>query len=314
MNSFILAFSVVCPLFLMMSLGCFLRHIGLFNDTFLQQLNKLCFQIFLPLLLFLNVYESDFSSAFRPKLVLYAMVCILALFALLLFFVPKFVPENRRRGVMVQAILRSNFVLFGLPLVNSLFGERQTGITAILIAFVVPLFNVLCVVALEFFKGTRTNWRSILKGILTNPLIIGAAAAFFCIFTGLRLPLVLEKTVRDIAKIATPLSLIVLGGSFAFSRLKHNLKALLCAVGGRLVVVPFVFLTLAIMLGFRGEALCALFSLFASPTAVSSFTMAQQMGADDELAGQIVVIGSVSAIITIFFWISILNQTGFLAL
>lgn len=314
MNSFVLAFSVVCPLFLMMALGCFLHRIGMFPDNFMRQLNKVCFNVFLPLLLFINVYDSDFSAAFKPKLLLFAVLSLAALFAVLMLFVPKFVPDCARRGVVVQGIMRSNFVLFGLPVVASLYGTGQTGVTPILIAFIVPLFNLLSVVALEYFKGDTTNWKRIAKGILTNPLILGAAAAFFCILTGLQLPMVLDKTVRDIAKIATPLSLIVLGGSFTISSLKSNWKALLCTVSGRLVFVPLVFVSLAVLLGIRGEALGALMIMFASPTAVSSFTMAQQMEADDTLAGQIVVMTSVFAILTIFFWIGILNQTGLLGL
>ncbi|MEG0049990.1 MAG: AEC family transporter [Clostridia bacterium] len=312
MNSFSLAFSVVCPLFLMMALGYFLRLIKLFNEAFLRQLNKLCFSVFLPAILFINVYDSDFSSSFQPRLVLFAIACVLAMFAVLMLLVPRFEKSNLRRGVMVQGIFRSNYILFGLPMAASLFGASETGTTAVLIAFVIPLFNLLSVIALEIFHVGKVNVKRILMGVVTNPLILGAMAAFVFLLTGLRLPRVVEQTVRDISKIATPLALIILGGSFTFSRLKPNLKHIVAAVSGRLILIPLCFVSLSVALGFRGVALGALLAMFASPTAVSSFTMAQQLHADDELAGQIVVVGSLCSVVTIFLWVSLLSYWGLL--
>ncbi|MEG1471982.1 MAG: AEC family transporter [Clostridia bacterium] len=312
MNSFSLAFSVVCPLFLMMALGYFLRLIKLFNEAFLRQLNKLCFSVFLPAILFINVYDSDFSSSFQPRLVVFAIACVLAMFAVLMLLVPRFEKSNLRRGVMVQGIFRSNYILFGLPMAASLFGASETGTTAVLIAFVIPLFNLLSVIALEIFHVGKVNIKRILMGVVTNPLILGAMAAFVFLLTGLRLPRVVEQTVRDISKIATPLALIILGGSFTFSRLKPNLKHIVAAVSGRLILIPLCFVSLSVALGFRGVALGALLAMFASPTAVSSFTMAQQLHADDELAGQIVVVGSLCSVVTIFLWVSLLSYWGLL--
>ncbi|MEG0770009.1 MAG: AEC family transporter [Ruthenibacterium sp.] len=310
MHSFSLAFTVVCPLFLMMALGYALRCVGLFSGDFPARLNTLCFRVFLPLILFVNVYQSDFSAAFQPRLILFAVGSIAVLFAVLLLLVPRLSPQNTRRGVLVQGIFRSNFVLFGLPLTASLFGPSGAGTAAVLISFAVPLFNLLSVVTLEIFRGEAIKINRLLRGVLTNPLILGALAAFFFVLTGFRLPPLLENTITDISKIATPLSLIVLGGSFTFGGLRGNGKALWGAVCGRLVLVPAVFMALAVALGFRGAALGALLAMFASPTAVSSFTMAQQMQADDVLAGQIVVITSLCSVLSIFVWIFLLNAAG----
>ncbi|MEG0179111.1 MAG: AEC family transporter [Oscillospiraceae bacterium] len=312
MNSLSLAFSVVCPLFLMMALGYFLRKINMFTQSFLQQLNNLCFKVFLPIILFVNVYESDFSLSFNPKLVAFAVISVVVIVLVLMLIVPSFEKNNRRRGVLVQGIFRSNFILFGLPMAASLFGEENTGTTAILIAFIVPLFNLLSVVALERFRGGKLDIKRMAIGVITNPLILGALAAFVFVITGIKLPNIIEGTVRDIAKIATPLSLIVLGGSFAFSGLRSNFKSLMIGVCGKLIIMPFCLLTISVAIGYRGTDLVALLAMFASPTAVSSFTMAQQMDADDELAGQIVVVSSIGAVISVFFWISILSQLGFL--
>ncbi|MEG1830297.1 MAG: AEC family transporter [Raoultibacter sp.] len=312
MSSFSLAFSVVFPLFLMMALGYFLRKIGLFAPDFLQQLNRVCFQVFLPLILFSTVYKSDFSTEFNAGLLGFALACIVISFAALMGLVPVFEKDNTRSSVLVQGMFRSNYVLFGLPIASSLFGAANTGTTAILIAFVIPLFNVLAVVALEVFRNDTINPKSIAQSIATNPLILGALAALFFVVSGLRLPGVVETSIDSIAGIATPLALIALGGSFSFTQLHGNGRALACAVSGKLVLVPLVGIAAALAFGYRGIELGALMALFASPTAVSSFTMAQQMEADDELAAQIVVTTSLFSVGTIFLWISALETLGFL--
>lgn len=308
MNNLYLSFSVVFPLFCMMALGYFLKYVRIFNDDFLRQLNNLCFKVFLPLILFVNVYSSDFRTVFSAKLVLFALISVGLCFAGLMLLVPLFEKDVKRQGVVVQGVFRSNYILFGIPITASLFGSENTSVTAILIAFVVPLYNVLSVVALERFQAEHVDLKTIMAGVLRNPLIIGAVAAFFFVFTGIRLPVLLEKTIVDISRIATPLALIVLGGSFAFGGLRHAAKALFFSVLGKLVLVPLVFMPISVCFGFRGVELVALFAMFASPTAVSSYTMAQSKNCDDTLAGQIVVVDSVLSVATVFIGITVLKQ------
>nr|WP_320024792.1 AEC family transporter [uncultured Acetobacterium sp.] len=312
MNSFYLAFSVVCPLFLMMALGYLLRKLGFFNERLLNELNSLCFKVFLPILLFINVYQSDAVDVFQPQLVIFAVVSVVASYLLVFISVPFLEKENNKRGVLIQGIFRSNFILFGITMTISLYGNDYVGTTAVLIAFVIPIFNILSVIALEVFSAGQVNHKKIWIGILTNPLILASVIAFFFVLTGLRLPAIIETTTADIAKVATPLAFIILGGSFKFSRIINNIKPILIGVSGRLIVIPVVFLSIAIGLGFRNEALGALLALLASPTAVSSFVMAQQMEGDGELAGQLVVISSFASIVTIFIWIAVLKQGNFL--
>lgn len=312
MNSFYLAFSVVCPLFLMMALGYGLKKLGLFHERLLNEINSLCFKVFLPLLLFINVYQSNAFEVFQFRLVIFSVVSVLASFVMVLVAILFLEKNNKKRGVLVQAIFRSNFILFGLSMIISLYGNAFVGTTALLIAFIIPIFNVLSVVALEVFSEGTVNHQKIWMGIIKNPLIIASVLAFIFVLVGIKLPKILEVTILDISKVATPLSFIVLGGSFRFSRISANIKQLFIGVTGRLLFVPMVFLSLAIFMGFRGEALGALLALFASPTAVSSYVMAQQMNGDDELAGQLVAFTSLVSIGTMFMWISFLNLGGYL--
>lgn len=120
---------------------------------------------------------------------------------------------------------------------------------------------------------------------------------------GIRLPHILEQTTQSVSAIASPLQLFLLGAFFQFSGLKTYRRELVTVSIAKLIVSPGLFLGLGALLGFRGVAFVSLIGIFASPTAVNSFTMAQQMGGDAELAGDIVVTTSAASILTMFLWI-----------
>ena len=160
------------------------------------------------MILFVNVYNSNFKALFSFKLVAFAVGCVILSFLLLVAFIPKIERRNCRRSVMIQGIFRSNYVIFGVPITASIYGPENISLTAILIAFVIPLFNLLSVVALELFAPKKSDWVTIFHSVFTNPLIVASIGGFFCILTGLRFPTLVESTLTDIANIATPLALI----------------------------------------------------------------------------------------------------------
>lgn len=308
MDSFILAASVVFPIFALIVLGYVLRRIKMVDAHSLDVINKLVFKVFLPVLLFYNIYKTDVSTVFDGPFLLYALLCILVVAGLLFLLVPLFIKENSRRGVFIQGVFRSNFVLFGLPVTVLLLGENGAGLTSIAIAMVVPVFNILAVVCLEVFRGGKPNLWKVVKGILTNPLIIASALGILFLLLNIRIPSFVEGVVRDLSRVATPLALVALGGSFTFSAVKGNVPTLTWAVALRLVIVPALAIGVGALFGFRGAQIVALLSMFASPTAVSSYTMAQQMGGDGDLAAQIVVFTSACSILTMFLFIFTLKS------
>ena len=142
---------------------------------------------------------------------------MILVFLLLFIIIPLLEKDNRKRGVIIQGIFRSNFVIFGVPVCEALFGQNATGVASMLIAVVVPLFNFLAVICLEIYRGGNINFKKIIKGIITNPLIIASIIGLFFIYFKIKLPAPIEKTINDISKIATPLAFILLGSSFTFS-------------------------------------------------------------------------------------------------
>lgn len=312
MENLIIAFNVVSPLFLCIMLGYFLKRIHMLDGDTLKKMNKLCFKVFLPIYLFNSVYKTDLSAAFNAKLILYGIIALTIFFIVLMLVIPRIEKDNKKRGVMIQAIFRSNFALFGLPVATSLCGEANLGPTSLLLGITVPFFNVYAVIALETFRGGKPSIRKMIKGIVTNPLIISCVLGVIFYLLKIELPYAVDKTVVDLGRVATPLSLVVLGGEFVFSNIRKYTKQLPITVIGRLVISPLIFVTLGVLIGFRDEMLVPILIMFGAPTAVSSFTMAQQMDGDSELAGQIVVFTSAGAIFTIFVWIFVLKQFGFM--
>lgn len=307
MENLIIAFNAVLPVMLCIMLGYFLARIGMIKEELRKGLNSLCFKVFLPFYLFDSVYDTDVSTAFNPGLMLFCCLAMIAWFAALMIMIPRIEPENPRRGVLIQAMFRSNFALFGLPMAETLCGKENMGPTNLLIGVCVPLVNVLAVITLETFRGGKPSVKKMLLGIAKNPLII--ASLLGLAFNLLNIPLYtdLRKTIINLGKVATPLSMVALGASFTFASTKVYRRQLLLGVSGKLIISPLLMVTLGALLGFRAETLVPVLIFFGAPTAVSSFPMAQQMDGDGELAASLVVFTSALSIVTIFLWVFVLK-------
>lgn len=302
--------NAVLPMCLIMALGYGTRCLGWIRREEISAINKIAFRIFLPCLLYYNVYRSDLSGSFDPLLMAYAVGGVLLTFGLALGYTLLTEKLPERRGVMIQGMFRSNYVIMGIPVATALLGSDQLGTVSILIAVVVPLFNMLAVVVLEVFRGQKPKPLHILGQIAKNPLVIGSVLGILTLAAGIRLPHILEQTIQSISAIASPLQLFLLGAFFQFSGLKTYRRELVTVSAAKLIVSPGLFLGLGALLGFRGVAFVSLIGIFASPTAVNSFTMAQQMGGDAELAGDIVVTTSAVSILTMFLWVFLFKSLG----
>lgn len=302
--------NAVLPMCLVMALGYGTRRLGWIRREEISAINKIAFRIFLPCLLYYNVYCSDLSGSFDPLLMAYAVGGVLLTFGLALGYTLLTEKLPERRSVMIQGMFRSNYVIMGVPVATALLGAGELGTVSILIAVVVPLFNMLAVVVLEVFRGQRPKPLHVLGQIVKNPLVIASALGILTLAAGIRLPHILEQTIQNVSAIASPLQLFLLGAFFQFSGLKTYRRELVTVSAAKLIVSPGLFLGLGALLGFRDAAFVSLLGVFASPTAVNSFTMAQQMGGDAELAGDIVVVTSAVSMLTMFLWIFLFKSLG----
>ena len=310
MENLMISANAVLPMCLVMALGYGTRRLGWLRREEISTINKIAFRIFLPCLLYYNIYCSDLSGSFDPLLMTYAVGGLPLTFGLALGYALLTEKLPERRGVLIQGMFRSNYVIMGIPVATALLGADQLGTVSILIAVIVPLFNMLAVVVLEVFRGQKPKPLHILGQIAKNPLVIGSVLGILTLVAGIRLPHILEQTIQSVSAIASPLQLFLLGAFFQFSGLKTYRRELVTVSIAKLIVSPGLFLGLGALLGFRGVAFVSLIGIFASPTAVNSFTMAQQMGGDAELAGDIVVTTSAASILTMFLWIFLFKSLG----
>ena len=330
MENLLFTLNAILPIILPILLGYGLKRMHFFSENFLTEANKLVFKILIPILLFSNLYLADLREI-DWAFVGYAAGAILVLFLLGMGIV-LFVPNRKQKGVILQASFRSNYAIIGIPLATALGGAIAGAEASVIAAVSVPLFNILAVVALSIYdheEGQKISVKNILVKIVTNPLIIGVACGLVvCAIqmginaTGANVKVFLNDymkfipdTITSLAKLATPLALIVLGGKFEFRAVKSLWKQLTLAVSMRLVIVPAIALLVGFFIGFQSSTQFAiLIAVFASPIAVSSAPMAAQMGQDEELAGQIVVWSSALSAFTLFIIIMICAANGIFAI
>lgn len=310
MENLIVSVNVVAPLLILMLLGAFLLRIHIFDNGTVKKMNGVIFKVFLPALIFNNLYNSNLDDVRDIGTGVYAAIVLACAYIASIVLVSFIEKDRRKCGVMAQGMCRSNFVIFGVPLCQAICGDGILGKISVAVAIIIPVINILAVITLEIFRGGKPDIKKILKGIITNPLIIASALGVIVLVSGISLPGIIEKSVSDIAKIATPLALVLLGASVNFSTVRGNLKQLVITIVGKLIVIPLIGITVAALLGMRGGDAALLVAALASPTAVSSYPMALQMDGDGDLAAQIVAFSTAICILTVFLWVFALMQIG----
>ncbi len=302
--------NVVVPIFLLIMLGYVLTRVKLWDEHFLKIANEVCFKCLLPVLLFYNVATADIFAVFNLKLILYVCFCACALCGLLFLVIPLFVKDKKRRGVMIQGTFRSNFLLFGVPLGLSIGGDEGAVLAAVVASFYVPVINMLSVISLYAFSSVENkSLKTAALGILKNPLIIGGVSGLiFSVIRniiGFEMPAIMDTTLFNIKSAATPMAFLILGGDLKFGHMLRNVKFSFFSVLGKIVLIPAVMMTISAMLGFNQLEMAILIAVFATPNAVSSYAMARSYGADYELAGEIITLGTLLSVLTMFVFITV---------
>ena len=315
MEDLLFSINAVAPLFILMVAGYTVRLFHLVSDKFLSEANRFVFRFMIPLMLFQNVRNAfcgDFSNA---TLIIPALTGVSVVIIISLCIVPLFVKRRGQRGSMIQGIYRSNFMIYGMPLATGMYGQDASQSIALMLGVMTPFYNLIAVIILSIFSETRTQRISILqllKEIAINPLILGCVAGALFGVCNIELPMAVNKPVGELAAAAPPLALLLMGGEFRFKSLNNNLLKVFSATAARLIIVPLVAMLVFIPMGFRTIELSVLLCVFATPTAVSSFIMASNMGCDGELSGQIVVLTTVCSSVTIFLFVFVLRSMGML--
>lgn len=312
MDNLIFSLNATLPIFFTMLLGSFFKRVGLIDESFSAKMNKFAFAVALPALLFQDISAVDIRKSWNGGFVLF---CFIATFlsitgvTVLSFFVVK----REERGEFVQGAYRSSAAILGIAFIQNIYGT--SGMAPLMIIGTVPLYNAFAVIVLSLLKpGQRKMDKALLqktlKGIVTNPIILGIAAGFVWAILKIPQPEILQKTVKNMAVLATPLGLMAMGASFEGKKALGKLKPTLIASALKLVVLAAIFLPIAVWLGYRESELVAILVMLGSATTVSSFVMARNMGHEGVLTSSIVMVTTLCSAFTLTGWLFLLKTLG----
>lgn len=312
MENLIFSLNATIPVFLLMVLGLVLRKLGWIDEVFASRMNKFVFRIPLPVLLFQDLATVDFYEMWDGKFVFFCFaitfleILLAGLFSLLL-------KDRSTRGEFIQAAYRSSAALLGIAFIQNIYGSA--GIAPLMIIGSVPLYNIMAVVVLAFFSPQKKNldagtFKKTLKGIITNPIIIGILAGMIWSLLKLPLPQIAEKTVSSIGATATPLGLMAMGASFNFRKALGQKKPAVAASFLKLAVFCALFVPLAILLGFRQEKLVAILIMLGSATTVSCYVMAKNMDHEGTLTSSVVMLTTLGSAFTVTAWLDLFRSLG----
>lgn len=312
MENLIFSLNATIPIFLMMLLGMLFRKLGWMDEVFAAKMNKFVFLIPLPVLLFEQLATVDFSEVWDIKFILFCFV-VTAISITISTLISLLWKDRSIKGEFIQATYRSSAALLGIAFIQNIYGTA--GMAPLMIIGSVPLYNIMAVVVLSVFKPGNNSFdkalvKKTLKGIATNPIIIGIVAGFVWSALKLPMPSILHKTVSSIGATATPMGLMSMGATFEMKKATSKMKPTLVAVFMKLVGFCVVFLPMAALLGFRNEEMIAILVMLGSATTVSCFVMARNMGHEGTLSSGVIMMTTLLSAFTLTMWLDVLRSFG----
>ena len=305
------------PLFFVMLLGYILHRTGFLSDEFVAGANKFVFYVALPVQLFRDLGSTDVRATFDGAYVLFCFVVTLVNILVVWALAKVFLKNKSLVGEFVQVCYRSSAAILGSAFLQSIYGNAS--MSSLMILGSVPLYNVFAVVILTL-EGPGAQAGSMgqklkksVKGILTNPTLLGIAAGFAWSLLRLPMPTMLNKTLGSVAGLTSPLALLAIGAGFKGRKALGYLKPTTVATLVKLMVLPAVFLPLAVHLGFADEKLVALLVMLGSIATPSCYVMAKQMGHEGVLTGSVCVTTTLFSAFSLTFWLFVLRSAGCIA-
>ena len=291
------SFSVTGPIFIILALGIWLRRMGMLNDGFIEGGSRIVFSIGLPAVLFLSISKTEFGEATNLALIAFGLIGTFLVFVLLEWVAARWVQPPEDRGVVVQGGFRSNMGIIGLAYCVNAYGDAGLVAAALYLGLVTILFNVLAVVTLSRSLHRRQGAGRVVKGIATNPLIIGIVLALPVSWLQIPLPKVALQSAQYFADLTLPLALLCTGATLNFRSLRLEISNTLIAALSKLVLLPLLFAVGGIIAGFRGVDLGVLMLMSSAPTAAASYVMVRAMGGNSVLAANIIALTTLGSIV-----------------
>lgn len=309
MENFIFSLNATIPIFLVILLGWFLMQRHMITKEFTSVADKFVFKIALPCLLFKDIVSANIKETFDLTFVLFCMIVTTVIYLVTWLLTAIFMKDKSMIGAFVQASVRGSSAVLGIAFVQNIYGN--SGMAPMMIIAAVPLYNIFSVIVLTFNSNDASQDKSKIRtaclNVLKNPIIIAIFAALVVSLLEIPIPTIPIKAISSVASTATPLALIVVGANFEGKKAISKIRPTMIATFIKLLVLPALFLPLAYLFGFRNSDMVAILVMLASPTTVTCYIMAKNMGNDAILSSSVVVTATLFSSITLTMWVYILR-------
>lgn len=313
MEHLIFSLNATIPIFLTMVLGYLFKQCRMIDEPFVKVLNRFNFQVTLPVMLFEDLAGADFASVWDGKYVLFCFgVTFVSIFAIW-GISSLLLKEKDVVGEFTQGCYRSSAAVLGLAFIQNIYGTSL--MAPLMIIGTVPLYNVMAVVILSFtgpgeHKLNKEGLKKSIMGIAQNPIIISIVLGIAVSLMHVEFPYIVDKTIHNFSVMASPLALIGLGAGFEGRKAVKKLRLTAVCTAVKLLLLPAMFLPVALRMGFTGEKLVAILVMLGSATTPSCYIMAKNMGHEGVLTSGTVVATTFFSSISLTFWIFVLKCIG----
>lgn len=308
MENLIFSAEAVLPVFLTMIIGWFLKNKNILKQDFFDGASKFIFWVATPALLLSDTSAVDFYAVFDVRFLAIMLGTLFSSVVLFWIVFPLIEKDRVRVGAMIHCSYRSNFAILGLPLLKGILSAAGVAKAEIVLAFGIPLFNVVAVFCLSYWSGSERDFKKILKGIITNPLIIGCLIGLVLSIFRIKIPKMLSVTIGYVGNTTMGLGLILLGASFDIKKFVAGINKTLVAVVTKIVISPIIAVATLYLFGYRGEELLIGLIYMGSSTAVNAYVMSREMKSDAEYTSSVVVATTGLSVITLFLGIFIVKS------
>jgi malonate transporter len=269
-----------------------------------EVLNMLTFSVASPALLFTTIAKADPYSVLGPQLAvagLSAFVVLVLYWAVTRWWLKRDAGERTIGAMSASTVNSANL---GLPIATYVLGDPAWAAPVLLfqLAVFTPLnLSMMDAATQRVGKGIK----GILKGIVTNPMIIGALAGLAVALLKWDVPTIIWTPLDVLAGASVPAMLLAFGISLVGSRpLQKSLgrrRDVWTAVALKLLIHPLIaWFLAAVLFGMNAEHVYIAVILACLPTAQNIFVNASRYGSGVTLAKDTVLVTSVLGIPVMF--------------
>lgn len=311
-----MGFNIVSPVFFVLLLGYFAKRRGYIDNNFVDKGTWIVFYLALPFKLFYDIKNARIVSL-HPKYVAYILLgVIFVIFISIIIAKALRIKDKKKLSAFVHCAYRSNFVYVGFPILDIIYnGAPSMEHMIVIIAFGLTLYNISAIILLTYYSEAEDksiSFIDIFIKILKNPMIAGVVVG--AIFNFLQLPVYqgVDKAIEMVAKISTPMSLILIGASLNFESSKSDFKLMFISAFIKTVIAPALLIPIGVKLGFTNMELGIAYVFWATPCAANCFIFTKQMKSDYEFASKVITLSFIMSILTYPVGISLMNYFNLL--